>query len=127
MQSAGVPTAAPSGNGLGLLLISSFTVVVVRFIRFKCIPCPDYLGMYKCDAISCSESCGLSVPIALYDMHECEIKENVKKKPKPHFENGNVKEQRIRDQPRSAFRFFMYVFYFPFLIFVTVSDLCSFI
>lgn len=83
--------------------------------------------MYKCDAISCSESCGLSVPIALYDMHECEIKENVKKKPKPHFENGNVKEQRIRDQPRSAFRFFMYVFYFPFLIFVTVSDLCSFI
>lgn len=83
--------------------------------------------MYKCDAISCSESCGLSVPIALYDMHECEIKENVKKKPKPHFENGNVKEQRIRDQPRSAFRFFMYVFYFSFLIFVTVSDLCSFI
>ncbi|KAI3458442.1 hypothetical protein Pfo_015105 [Paulownia fortunei] len=62
---------------------------------------PDGSAFQKC------ESCGLSVPIALDDMHECKIKINVRKKLKSQFENGNVKEQRIQDQPRSAFRFFM--------------------
>ncbi|KAK6156056.1 hypothetical protein DH2020_010304 [Rehmannia glutinosa] len=62
---------------------------------------PDGSAFQKC------ESCGVSVPIALYDMHECEIKENVRKKLKSEFENGSVKEQRIQDLPRSAFRFFM--------------------
>ncbi|KAL3630532.1 hypothetical protein CASFOL_023516 [Castilleja foliolosa] len=59
---------------------------------------PDGSAFHKC------ESCGLSVAIALVDMHECEIE---KKKLKSYSESGNVKKQRIQDQPRSAFRFFI--------------------
>ncbi|KAL6530414.1 hypothetical protein OROHE_014767 [Orobanche hederae] len=57
---------------------------------------PDGSAFQKC------ESCGLSGPIALVDMHECEIK-----KLKSHFEDGSVKEPMIQHQPRSAFRFFI--------------------
>ncbi|KAG8380947.1 hypothetical protein BUALT_Bualt06G0069500 [Buddleja alternifolia] len=62
---------------------------------------PDGSAFQNC------ESCGLSVAIALADMHDCEINKNVCKKLKSRCENGSVKEQKIEDQPRSAFRFFM--------------------
>ncbi|KAL3653407.1 hypothetical protein CASFOL_003088 [Castilleja foliolosa] len=65
---------------------------------------PDGSAFQNC------ESCGLSVPIALVDMHDCEIEKNGTKKLKTHFECVNAKEQRIQDQPRSAFRFFIVEF-----------------
>ncbi|XP_076903710.1 high mobility group B protein 7-like [Bidens hawaiensis] len=48
------------------------------------------------------ESCGVSIAIAIADMHECESKKEVKK-----LKGVNVEEQRFRDEPRSEFRFFM--------------------
>ncbi|KAL7107513.1 hypothetical protein ACP275_06G059200 [Erythranthe tilingii] len=62
---------------------------------------PDGSAFHKCG------SCGISVPIALGDMHECEFKKKARKKLKIPSENGDVTEQSIQDQPRSAFHFFM--------------------
>ncbi|XP_073137764.1 WEB family protein At2g40480-like [Henckelia pumila] len=53
------------------------------------------------------ENCGLSVAIALADMHDCGIEKNVPKKLKSRCEDGDFMGQRIQDQPRSAFHFFM--------------------
>ncbi|XP_073041697.1 WEB family protein At2g40480-like [Primulina eburnea] len=53
------------------------------------------------------ENCGLSVAIALADMHDCGIKKNVTKKLKSSCEDVEFMGQRIQDQPRSAFHFFM--------------------
>ncbi|XP_071718918.1 uncharacterized protein [Rutidosis leptorrhynchoides] len=47
------------------------------------------------------EKCGVSVAVALVDMHECDSK-NIKK-----LKGDSQLEQRFRDQPRSEFRFFM--------------------
>ncbi|KAH6792728.1 S-adenosyl-L-methionine-dependent methyltransferases superfamily protein [Perilla frutescens var. hirtella] len=49
------------------------------------------------------ESCGISVAIALADMHECGFKKNTRKKFKTPCTDVNVDMH----QPRSAFRFFM--------------------
>ncbi|CAA0834465.1 HMG-box (high mobility group) DNA-binding family protein [Striga hermonthica] len=62
---------------------------------------PDGSAFRRC------ESCGLSVPIALIDMHVCEIEKNARKKAKSSCVSEKVEEQRFEDQPRSAFRFFM--------------------
>ncbi|KAA8533993.1 hypothetical protein F0562_031510 [Nyssa sinensis] len=50
--------------------------------------------------------CGVSVAIAIANMHECESKRDVKRI-KGECGNQNVKKQSFQDQPRSAFRFFM--------------------
>nr|GMD00537.1 CBL-interacting protein kinase 18-like [Ipomoea batatas] len=63
--------------------------------------------------LCCSESCGLSVAIALADMHECGAGRVVKKAKtqcgaktrKEPSKNGD--EMRFQGQPRSAFRLFM--------------------
>ncbi|XP_024971660.1 high mobility group B protein 7 [Cynara cardunculus var. scolymus] len=53
------------------------------------------------------ESCGVSVAIALVDMHECESQKDVKRL-KVEKEKHQIKvELRFQDQPRSEFRFFM--------------------
>ncbi|KAI5670401.1 hypothetical protein M9H77_10765 [Catharanthus roseus] len=62
---------------------------------------PDGSAFEKC------EICGISVAIALSDMHECLPKKNVKILTLGDFQNGNVKGQNFQEQPRSAFRFFM--------------------
>ncbi|KAF5790433.1 putative chromatin remodeling & transcriptional activation HMG family [Helianthus annuus] len=49
-------------------------------------------------------SCGVSIAIALADMHECESKRDVKK---PKVEFQIEVEQRFQNEPRSEFRFFM--------------------
>ena len=55
-----------------------------------------------------SERCGLSVAIALLDMHECEPNRDVKR-----FRGINGKQavvnQCFADQPISPFRLFMYI------------------
>ncbi|KAG5600192.1 hypothetical protein H5410_031562 [Solanum commersonii] len=62
---------------------------------------PDGSAFQKC------ETCGISVAIALADMHECEPRKDVKKlKCQPRSRNI-VKEKRLIHQPRSAFRIFM--------------------
>ncbi|XP_011084847.1 high mobility group B protein 7 [Sesamum indicum] len=62
---------------------------------------PDGSAFQKC------ESCGLTVAIALVDMHECGLKKITKKKRKTQCGSGKLEGQRIQDQPRSAFHFFM--------------------
>ncbi|PIN20484.1 HMG box-containing protein [Handroanthus impetiginosus] len=62
---------------------------------------PDGSAFQKC------ESCGQTVAIALFDMHECGFKKNKKKKLKTQCGNRNVERQGIQDQPRSAFHLFM--------------------
>ncbi|KAL0341219.1 UNVERIFIED_CONTAM: hypothetical protein Sradi_4638700 [Sesamum radiatum] len=62
---------------------------------------PDGSAFQKC------ESCGLTVAIALADMHDCGIKKITKKKRKTQCGSGKIEGQRIQDQPRSAFHFFM--------------------
>ncbi|KAJ9545835.1 hypothetical protein OSB04_025542 [Centaurea solstitialis] len=54
------------------------------------------------------EGCGVSVAIALVDMHECESKKDVKRL-KVEKGGNQIKEQQLKfqDQPRSEFRFFM--------------------
>ncbi|XP_073282334.1 high mobility group B protein 7 [Primulina huaijiensis] len=64
------------------------------------------LRVWKYD-VTRSENCGLSVAIALADMHDCGIKNNVTKKLKSSCEDVEFMGQRIQDQPRSAFHFFM--------------------
>lgn len=64
----------------------------------------------------CSERCGISVPIALADMHECDQSKNNVKKLKGQPQGGNVKRQNIQDQPRSAFRFFVYIYIYRYSI-----------
>ncbi|XP_077236930.1 HMG-box (high mobility group) DNA-binding family protein [Tasmannia lanceolata] len=61
---------------------------------------PDGSAFEKCDY------CGVMVAIALSDMHECEYKGRDKRL-KGADANCHVEGQIIRDQPRSAFRFFM--------------------
>lgn len=55
-----------------------------------------------------SESCGVLVAIALADMHECQPNKSLKRVNKGYFQSGDGKRQNFKDQPRSAFRFFMY-------------------
>lgn len=54
-----------------------------------------------------SEICGISVAVALADMHECEPRKDVKKLKCQPRRAIVVKEQRPIDQPKSAFRVFM--------------------
>ncbi|CAN4097590.1 unnamed protein product [Withania somnifera] len=62
---------------------------------------PDGSAFQKCD------TCGVSVAIALADMHQCEPRKDVKKLKCQPRSRSIVKEQRLIDQPRSAFRIFM--------------------
>ncbi|MCD7455390.1 hypothetical protein HAX54_028039 [Datura stramonium] len=62
---------------------------------------PDGSAFQKC------ETCGISVAIALADMHECEPRKDVKKFKCQPRSTSLVKELRLIDQPRSAFRVFM--------------------
>ncbi|XP_057506534.1 high mobility group B protein 7 [Actinidia eriantha] len=64
---------------------------------------PDGSAFKKCNF------CGVSVAIALADMHECESRKNAKRF-KSDFGNQNRTKQRFRDQPRSPFRLFMEIF-----------------
>ncbi|XP_058182993.1 high mobility group B protein 7 isoform X2 [Rhododendron vialii] len=50
--------------------------------------------------------CGVSVAVALADMHDCESKKNAKRFKGECMNRNNVK-QRFQDQPRSPFRLFM--------------------
>ncbi|KAI3705681.1 hypothetical protein L1987_75922 [Smallanthus sonchifolius] len=52
-------------------------------------------------------SCGISIAIALADMHECESKMEVRKLKVEEVGFRFEVEQRFRDEPRSEFRFFM--------------------
>lgn len=61
---------------------------------------PDGSAFEKC------ESCGVLVAIALADMHECQPNKTGKRF-KSFFRSGDDKRQNFKDQPRSAFRFFM--------------------
>ncbi|KAL0402970.1 UNVERIFIED_CONTAM: hypothetical protein Sradi_1937800 [Sesamum radiatum] len=62
---------------------------------------PDGSAFQKC------KGCGLTVAIALADMHECGVKKITKKKRKTRCGSGKIERQKIQDQPRSAFHFFM--------------------
>lgn len=62
---------------------------------------PDGSAYQKCD------SCGVSVPIALADMHECKTEKIVVKKFRGVSERQNVVKPNYGDQPRSPFRLFM--------------------
>ncbi|XP_070053161.1 high mobility group B protein 7 isoform X1 [Nicotiana tomentosiformis] len=62
---------------------------------------PDGSAFQKC------EICGISVAVALADMHECEPRKDVKKLKCQPRRAIVVKEQRPIDQPKSAFRVFM--------------------
>ncbi|XP_060180438.1 high mobility group B protein 7 [Lycium barbarum] len=62
---------------------------------------PDGSAFQKC------ETCGISVAIALADMHECEPRKDVQKFKCLPKNISVVKKQRLSDQPRSAFRIFM--------------------
>jgi hypothetical protein len=56
----------------------------------------------------CSNNCGVSVAVALADMHECETKEEVVvKRFRGVCGRQSVVKQSFGDQPRSPFRFFM--------------------
>lgn len=59
----------------------------------------------------CSHGCGVSVAIALVDMHDCALKGDVKR-----FKGQNGVEipmkQTCSGEPRSSFSFFMFVIYF---------------
>ncbi|XP_052183371.1 uncharacterized protein LOC127795616 isoform X2 [Diospyros lotus] len=61
---------------------------------------PDGSAFQNC------EYCGVSVAIAIADIHECEPGKDVKRFKGP-IRNQVVKEQRIQDLPRSPFCFFM--------------------
>ncbi|XP_027773459.1 uncharacterized protein LOC107022658 isoform X1 [Solanum pennellii] len=62
---------------------------------------PDGSAFQKC------ETCGVSVAIALADMHECEPRKIVKKLKCQPRSRTIVKGKRLIHQPRSAFRIFM--------------------
>lgn len=62
---------------------------------------PDGSAFQKC------EKCGISVAIALADMHECQPRKGVKKLKCQPTTRTLVKEQTLIHQPRSAFRIFM--------------------
>ncbi|CAH9139693.1 unnamed protein product [Cuscuta epithymum] len=70
---------------------------------------PDGSAFQQC------ESCGLSVAIALADLHECGGKRDATNKAKTQclskekkgLKSRNGEELRFQDQPRSAFRLFM--------------------
>ncbi|KAI8540191.1 hypothetical protein RHMOL_Rhmol09G0242600 [Rhododendron molle] len=53
--------------------------------------------------------CGVSVAVALADMHECESKKNAKRFKGECMNRSNVK-QGFQEQPRSPFRLFMEIF-----------------
>lgn len=77
-----------------------------------------------------SESCGVLVAIALADMHECQPNKSVKRFNKGYFRSGDDKRLNFQDQPRSAFRFFMYnlfCIYLGYIVFPkeTVNLPCS--
>lgn len=56
----------------------------------------------------CSNNCGVSVAVALADMHECETKkEVVVKRFRGVTGSQSVEKQSLGDQPRSSFRVFM--------------------
>ncbi|KAL8144558.1 hypothetical protein V2J09_017590 [Rumex salicifolius] len=58
---------------------------------------PDGSAFQKC------ESCGVSIAVALADMHVCEAKI---KRAKPQFPTEICKTVKLEQQPRSAFLFF---------------------
>ncbi|KAG2730602.1 hypothetical protein I3760_01G302100 [Carya illinoinensis] len=60
---------------------------------------PDGSAFRKC--------CGVSVAIALADLHECETKKVVVQRFRGVSERPNVVKPTFGDQPRSAFRVFM--------------------
>ncbi|KAL5709859.1 hypothetical protein ACHQM5_020495 [Ranunculus cassubicifolius] len=72
---------------------------------------PDGSAFQKCD------SCGVSVAIALYDMHDCKHQQKIKRfrgvnrKAKLEFDSSQESEvlnhNTQQDQPRSAFCLFM--------------------
>ncbi|CAI9774936.1 unnamed protein product [Fraxinus pennsylvanica] len=62
---------------------------------------PNGSAFQKC------EKCGLSVAIALADMHKCEIKKQFTEKLKSQFGIRNSNRLKIQHQPRSAFRLFI--------------------
>ncbi|KAG2730598.1 hypothetical protein I3843_01G296000 [Carya illinoinensis] len=62
---------------------------------------PDGSAFRKCN------SCGVSVAIALADLHECETKKVVVQRFRGVSERPNVVKPTFGDQPRSAFRVFM--------------------
>ncbi|KAD4585960.1 hypothetical protein E3N88_23561 [Mikania micrantha] len=62
---------------------------------------PDGSAFQNC------ESCGISIAIALADMHECEPKKDVKKLKEEKVKCWIEVEQGFQDEPRSEFRFFM--------------------
>jgi hypothetical protein len=56
----------------------------------------------------CSNNCGVSVAVALADMHECETKKEVAvKRFRGVCGRQSVVEHSFGDQPRSPFRIFM--------------------
>lgn len=63
-----------------------------------------------------SESCGVLVAIALADMHECQQNKSVKRFNEGYFRSGDDKRLNFQDQPRSAFRFFMYNLFCIYLV-----------
>ncbi|KAM3308966.1 high mobility group B protein 7 [Capsicum chacoense] len=72
-----------------------------RVFGVKILRGPDGSAFQKC------ETCGISVAIALADMHQCESRKDAKKL-KCQLRNRSIaEEQRLIDQPRSAFRIFM--------------------
>ncbi|XP_038719899.1 high mobility group B protein 7 isoform X2 [Tripterygium wilfordii] len=62
---------------------------------------PDGSAFQPCDG------CGISVAVALADMHECETEKEEVKRFKGVCAKQNVIDQSCNDQPRSAFRLFM--------------------
>ncbi|XP_040996375.1 high mobility group B protein 7 [Juglans microcarpa x Juglans regia] len=62
---------------------------------------PDGSAYRKCN------SCGVSVAIALADLHECETKKVVVQRFRGVSERQNVVKPTFGDQPRSPFRVFM--------------------
>lgn len=62
---------------------------------------PDGSAFQNCDG------CGVSVPVALIDMHECQVKKDVKRFKGKCDRPPVVKKSNISEEPRSAFHFFM--------------------
>ncbi|XP_074310279.1 high mobility group B protein 7 [Silene latifolia] len=61
---------------------------------------PDGSGFQNCD------ECGVSVPVALMDMHNCKAKRDLKRL-KRKTNNIFCKEKLVYEEPRSPFLFFM--------------------
>ncbi|XP_051121264.1 WEB family protein At2g40480-like isoform X2 [Andrographis paniculata] len=61
----------------------------------------------KADGMNLSESCGTMVAIVLADMHDCGDVKNTRKKQRIECGSGEVERERIENQPRSSFHFFM--------------------